>query len=279
MTDKMQPPEVERTLSEKHRDFVASLTNELDLDARLSEIFLVAEDHRLVGDVRSHLSLEEGLRALVDVDDPTSGKDDTENTVVEITVSTLRELAESMRDIAPVHRLEFRTHTDVENDYQRRACGCLETRVVAHQYIERAVRSLIREISRPGPRSNRLASAREVADELRHAVEVEASARRSFSKAVEHYRSLARSISEALASDEQLSVAFRQAYSLAEDLDILHASINDFIDCNLENIDLDGFRLDGIRWSRSTRWPKSVIDFVKQHSEPIGDGIYMIRSL
>ncbi|MFC4859383.1 hypothetical protein [Actinophytocola glycyrrhizae] len=51
----------------------------------------------------------------------------------------------------------------------------------------------------------------------------------------------------------------------------------DFIGVDLREASLSGLDLMGVRWSRTTQWPQADVGWIVAASEPVGNGIYVVR--
>lgn len=61
------------------------------------------------------------------------------------------------------------------------------------------------------------------------------------------------------------------------DTDRLNELAADFIGVDLREASLSGLDLIGVRWSRTTQWPRGDVDWIVAASEPVGNGIYVIQ--
>lgn len=57
----------------------------------------------------------------------------------------------------------------------------------------------------------------------------------------------------------------------------LHELCTDFTGVDLREAQLSGVDLVGVRWSSTTRWPPADVDWIVAASEPVGNGVFVIR--
>lgn len=57
---------------------------------------------------------------------------------------------------------------------------------------------------------------------------------------------------------------------------LLNEVMDDFVGADLRSVDLAGARLEGIRWSESTRWPAGRMEEIRAASDEIEPGIFQI---
>jgi len=283
MSDEITP-EAENVLDARlrlrHEHYVSELNETIDVDLSLAEILRKQDHAELLQGLTRRIDVETSLAetlAAHNVSNDVSSERVEHREDVGVAVSSLREFALSLFDIDPIDRIEFRTHTHLGEHSERLACGCVSTRRTAHNLIDAKVELVERTVSKMRARSFQLRAAGEVLTELRR---LSTSARNgAFYDAVEKYRALTQQLASILDLDEQLVVAATEVRSLVNDLNLLEAAMNDFRGANLERVNFEDFRLSGIRFSESTRWPADMMSAIRENSLEVGEGVYEIRAV
>jgi hypothetical protein len=278
--------DADAALSQSYAALVGGLTHTLDLSSGAAAALLPSSRDDLIEDLRKTLALKSGVETIAPSVPPPANEVRyylaSQLPYIETTGGFLDWLnAHPVKD-----RLDFRTHTDrpqhIAEDSrspQRLECGCISTR---HRVIRGSIRQV--EIILSGVTTELEVENWEPGNEMVQAVESLAGILRVADLLEQPFEAdlavLRQRFSEIdymlreLGAPTQLRDISSQ---LVDDFVLLDDVLNDYTDDDFSHIDLTEYRLEGIRWSRRTKWPQASYEQVKQRSVEVSPGIYVIQ--
>jgi hypothetical protein len=273
---------VDRWLAEQHKSLIQELAANLDLEAGLHDAMIPARHASLLADLRETLDLESGLGAIVPRSTEGILERDSGETQVSQGARNLRALIRDLSSNSPRDLLEFRTHTIWSERVKRYRCGCLDICMIIMDFVSAEVEAIEQAFNANRDRS--FQSARTVAvvqgyvDELGILLARTRQFDRGFNTDIDKLRNAVGKLVGILDASNVLKPVRDTAESLRADLNELDEVLNDFTGVDLSNTNLQGIRLDGVRWSPETQWPNGWADKIRNESIEIAPGIFEIRA-
>jgi hypothetical protein len=264
--------DVDQWLSRQHSSLIEHLATTLDLGAGLRDATLPSRHQSLIQGLRDTLDLEVGLTAVIDRD---ATPDLPEATA-------LREEIRGWASSSPSDRLDYRTHTALP--YRSTlTCGC----VVAWRFVIDAISAQLLAISRivhtPGSdtdddATSALSVVSPLVDDLIARIDSDIKGSDdAFYSQISRIRDSAHDIIPAFGATRGLRRLHDLVQRLADDLDALELALNDFTAVDMRGVDLTGANLMGLRWSNETIWPEGWTERIRDISDDLGSGVFVVR--
>ncbi|MEU8613147.1 hypothetical protein AB0C29_34715 [Actinoplanes sp. NPDC048791] len=172
--------------------------------------------------------------------------------------------------------LEFHTHAALPRLAKRLQCGCIGTITFLFDIALRQVEAVeVELIGMSGSPEH---------DDLLQAVSLlrnKLDDAKNFTSSIEDELPAVRDLTERVAAhldDQSTPGDLRDSLlKLQSNFDRLERILNDFSGADLNDVDLSGIRLQGIRWTRATTWPRKWRGRIARNSVRIAPGVFLIQ--
>jgi len=175
--------------------------------------------------------------------------------------------------------LEFRTHVTLPKSARPQTCPCNGTLTHFFESAAEQLNALHAELIGIPTEASWIPDERTLraVSDLRRAIDKAVESGRLLDDDLSYLRQRSQELVRRLSNHDVPSELRDNPIDLSQNIDLLDRVLNDYTDADLSRVDLSDIRLEGIRWSRKTKWPRGWRRRIVRDSVREPSGFFVIR--